>query len=571
MPPQTMNPSIQHTSSNPAFARKAVGRTDYRPLILIMIIALTLRILWMASNATVISGEGAEYVRMAQNLAAGNGLRGNFQGPETMYAPFFPVLTVGLDLLIRDAELAAHIITLIFGTALIVPVFFIARRMYGDHVALLGAALVAFHPLFIALSGSIYNENVYIPLLLAGVYFGMSSLESRRNRDFVFLSVCLSLAYLCRPEAFAYPVFFVAALWAGAVLGRVSRREAGRGSAVILVTFLLFAAPYIGFLYAKTGQVRLEGKWNINYTIGCRMRSGMSFTEAAFGLAPDATVAGPLLDPFRFASQTPCPHSIAEKARTLLATAKRNREVVFRLLRDSAFGGALPLVLVVIGVFRKSWNQRRLFYEGIIVCMMISVLFLNLTNPDVSFRYILPLLPFGVLWTAKGIEELGQWTRGLVCSIKGRLLPSPKWAGLFVEVIALLLIFDVALAGTRANWFFLSERADFADVKKAGIWLNKLSPGPKRIAAPTTIFTYYAQGTLVGLPFAESARTLRYVDSKNVDFIEVDSHFSSDSPEVADWVEHGIPDKRAQPIYEVGTSPNKKITIYRWEKPVSSH
>ncbi len=571
MPPQTMNPSIQHTGSNSAFARKAVGRIDYRPLILIMIIALGLRILWMASNAVVISGEGAEYVRMAQNLVAGNGLTGNFEGPETMYAPFFSVLTAGLDLLVKDAELAAHIITLIFGTVLIVPLFFITRRMYGDHVAFLGAALVAFHPLFIALSGSIYNEDVYIPLLLAGVYFGMSSLESRRNRDFVLLSVCLSLAYVCRPEAFAYPVFFAAALWTGAVLGRVPIREAARGSAVILVTFLLFAAPYIGFLYAKTGQLRLEGKWNINYTIAYRLRSGMSFNEATSGLGPDSSVAGPELEPFRFASQTPCPHSSADKARTMLASAKRNREATLRLLRDSAFGGSLPLVLVIIGLFRKSWNRRRLFHEAIVACMVISVLFLVLTGPEASFRFILPLVPFGVIWTAKGIEELGQWTRGLVCSIKGRFLPSPQRASLVVKVISLLLIFAAPFVGTRANWFFVSEQESFADVKKAGIWLNNLSPGPKRIAAATTVFPYYAQGTLVGLPFAEPAQALRYIDSKNVDFIEVDSHFASDYPEVADWLKHGIQDNRAQPIYEAGTSASKKIIVYRWEKPVRSH
>ena len=148
---------------------------------------------------------------MAENLAHGRGLVGNFPGPETMYAPLLSVLTAGLSVLTRNSELAAHLICLVFGVALIIPVFFIALRMYDIRVAYLSAALVAFHPLLIALSGSIFNENVYITLLLASVYFGMRSLESRRNRDYVLLGLCLSLAYLSRPEAFAYLWFFVLA------------------------------------------------------------------------------------------------------------------------------------------------------------------------------------------------------------------------------------------------------------------------------------------------------------------------------------------------------------------------
>ena len=64
----------------------------------------------MLAKAPVISLEGGEYVRMAENLAHGRGLVGNFPGPETMYAPLLSVLTAGLSFLTRNAELAAHLI-----------------------------------------------------------------------------------------------------------------------------------------------------------------------------------------------------------------------------------------------------------------------------------------------------------------------------------------------------------------------------------------------------------------------------------------------------------------------------
>ena len=68
------------------------------------------------------------------------------------------------------------------------------------------------------------------------------------------------------------------------------------------------------------------------------LRSGMNFTEAAYGLGPDATVAGPQMDPFRFAAYTPYPHSFAEKVKTLWAIAKLNGHVETRVVRDGPSG-----------------------------------------------------------------------------------------------------------------------------------------------------------------------------------------------------------------------------------------
>jgi 4-amino-4-deoxy-L-arabinose transferase-like glycosyltransferase len=532
---------------------------------------LAFRIYWMVAKTPVISNEGSEYVRMAENLANGKGLVGNFEGPATMYAPLFSVLTAGVSLLTKNAELAAHLISIVFGTALIIPVFFIALRMYGVRVAYLSAALVAFHPLLIALSGSIYNENVYIPLLLAGVYFGMRALESHKNRDYVLLSLCLSLAYLSRPEAFAYPLLFALALWVSVIVSRLPVRQAALGAALILVTFLLVASPYIGFLYVHTGHVRLEGKWGINYTIANRIRSGMNSAEAAGGLGPDSSVAGPLLDPFRFAAYTPYPHTVADKVETLWAMAKLNRQDVFRFLRDRAIGGPLVLVLALLGLFRKSWGPRRLFHESIIICTVMSILFLMLTASSAEFRYVLPLLAFGILWTTKGIDELGKWTRSLICSLKVPFLPAAQNMGLTVEVSLALLIFIVALRGTRSNGLFDTEQSTYAYVKQACLWLKDVGPGSKRIACVATIPTYYAKGTVVGLPYAESSQTLRYLDSRNVDFIVLDSHYVSNFPVLSDWIKHGIPDQRAQLIYEAGADVNNRVAIYRWEKPPGVH
>ena len=79
------------------------GEFRFKPLLLLFVLGFIPRIYWMITRTPVISGEGSEYVRMAENLALGKGLVGNFEGPETMYAPFFPLLTAALHVLIKNA------------------------------------------------------------------------------------------------------------------------------------------------------------------------------------------------------------------------------------------------------------------------------------------------------------------------------------------------------------------------------------------------------------------------------------------------------------------------------------
>ena len=77
--------------------------------------------------------------------------------------------------------------------------------------------------------------------------------------------------------------------------------------------------------------------------------------------------------------------------------------------------------------------------------------------------------------------------------------------------------------------------------------------------------TYYAEGTLIGLPYAHSDQALQYLERNNIDFVVLDAQYAGRFPEVPDWINNGIPDRRAHRIYEVGSDPSKKIVIYRWD------
>ena len=95
---------------------------------------------------------------MTEDLADGKGCIGKFEGPETMYTPLFPLLTTGVYPFIGNVESAAHLVSLSFGIALVIPVFLKVSMIYGRCVSHISALFIAFHPLFVKLSGSVFNE-----------------------------------------------------------------------------------------------------------------------------------------------------------------------------------------------------------------------------------------------------------------------------------------------------------------------------------------------------------------------------------------------------------------------------
>jgi 4-amino-4-deoxy-L-arabinose transferase-like glycosyltransferase len=533
-------------------------------LLVIVLVGFALRLVWMLTETPVISMEGSEYVRMAENLAQGHGLIGNFEGPETMYTPLFSVLTAGMMPLARSGEAAAHLVALLFGTALIAVVFAIARFMYGERTAHLCAALVAVHPLLVKLSASIYNEAVYVTLLVTAIYFGIRTLDLQSLRDALITGLCLGLAYLSRPEAFVYPIFFAIALCAAGVTYKRMRAAAVR-SAVLVGAFCVLASPYVAFLYHHTGHFRMEGKWSMNYTIAQRLHMGMNFNQAAYGIDDDLTAAGPLLVPSKFADFTPFPHALSDKVGTMLTLANANKEMVYGELVAPWTGSPVLLALAILGLFRTWWSKRRVVQETVLLLIAASIVLLVLTATAISSRYFFPLVPLLVLWGGKGVEEIGQWGRGLAGQ-STRLISQPIPIGVGLQVFAALLVIALAVHGTRHLREFVIEQADHSTTRDAGLWLRQYHPGPKRVAALLTVVPYYADATLVQFPFAHPDLTLRYLDMKHVDFVVLESQYATTIPTIGEWLAHGIPDDHARLIFDSANADGNRVLIYSWQE-----
>ena len=193
---------------------------SYRVLLCILLAALVLRLGWWLYAAPVVSQDGAEYLCAARNLVRGHGYVGCYEGPELMYAPLYPVLIAAFSIVFRNLETGAHLVSLLFGIFLIVPVFLTAWLIYGKRVAYISAVLTALYPVSSSWPAPPFTEAPYVTLFMSGIYCGLRALESRSAKYCLLTGTCFALAYLGRPEAFAYPAFFAIAICIVAALTR---------------------------------------------------------------------------------------------------------------------------------------------------------------------------------------------------------------------------------------------------------------------------------------------------------------------------------------------------------------
>ena len=114
------------------------GDIDRKVLLGLLVFAFLLR-LPLLFFPEVIHNDGTEYIRHAKLV-----LIGNWSGGKA--PPLYPALIAFAHLFIPDAERAGILISIIFGTLLILPVVYLGKEMFNARVGILSGLIAAVHP-----------------------------------------------------------------------------------------------------------------------------------------------------------------------------------------------------------------------------------------------------------------------------------------------------------------------------------------------------------------------------------------------------------------------------------------
>lgn len=248
--------------------RQRVRRIDPYLMVIIVLslLAFIVKIELLSQRRPYVDPDEGYYLILARNLLTGGGY--TFNGlPNVHFPPLLPICIAVIYRLCDDLQTSLSIITALAGSILGILVFVITRRIIKPIFAAFSSFLVLYA----------YQMNAFIPtkthygnvlyrgseifcgcLIFFGIYFTILFVEKKKTIPAMIAGAFFALAYLTRPESlilFLFEVFVLIFLKMTLTKGIRSRHIV-----FMIISFILFSAPYVIFLKNTTGKWILSGK-----------------------------------------------------------------------------------------------------------------------------------------------------------------------------------------------------------------------------------------------------------------------------------------------------------------------
>ena len=525
-------------------------------LIPFLAIGLFIRAVCSILFSGMIDGEGAEYVRIAENVLRGIGYIGiATPGPQLFFPPLFPLMIAVWSFITRDLEAAGRLISIVMGSLIVFPVYTIARRLYSRKIAVSAAALSAIHPLLVLYSTTVYCEPTFITLILLAMSTAMRVADRPTWLNTFLMGAIYGLAYLVRPEGFVYMVVAIGLISIAIIFKPRPPRTTQFGRLFLApLVFIAVTAPYIGWLSYHSGHLRLENKSLLNMTTAMRMLDGMPLEEAAFGVRKDTTPSGVWNQPNLAIVQASAPdfrsvtRLLAKKTKSVIT------ESIGTVAGNPGFGSPAIFALAILGVFARPWSPRRALDQFHILVVLGLAIFAMYFTYSPADRFCLLFIPFLCIWGSAGAFQFSRWVKrsAPLFHVKPSSLSTVAklgWTAAFTAILLPSAVYaGVAFAVSR------SERP----FKEIGALLGAAQP--VRISATFTNVAFHANADFVWLPYCDEQTARQYLQRAGVTHVVLREDDSSSIPYLKKWWVGGIP--AAHETARSVSSSGKHLKVY---------
>ena len=403
-------------------------RDERRLLLGIFLATLAVRLMAWAGTYTI-GTDSAAFLRMAELMRGGSW----HAALQTYYHPGYPAAVALTSLVAGDLERAGFLVSILFGSLAALPLYLLARDLFGRPAALVTVALYALHYSLVELHVDVMTEGLYCAALFAAIWMGRRFLDAGRLPWAVGAGGAAAAAYLVRHEGLIAVIGL--ACWFLFEAARRRDRTSGDlilGTAIAIGTFLIAAMPFLVWVRGEAGHWATTAKG-----------SGAPFRRL---------LGGDVVTP--------------RGALTAEALREMAKLYFFVLLA--------PLAAGLIRGWREE-RRRRLYLASWAAAYLIGVGYTMHGMGYVSFRYLVPgfclLLPF----TAWGLLSLVD------------LLPSRH------RVRAALAA--TLAAGILVGFKTVDvHRWEEVPLVRAGEWIRAHSPGRPSILTTRDKVVWHARG-----------------------------------------------------------------------------
>lgn len=431
-----------------------------------------------------ISSDGVVYLRAAGDFYGGQ----ISDGLASVYPPGYPLLVAALYPLIGEWELAGQIVSLLFGIAILFPLFAIFALTFNEKIALIGTALVAISPYLALYSVHVRSESTYLFLSCWVVYLVLAAGRSGSMWQMGWAGVLGGYAYLVRPEAIGFlvlvPLYLVYLYTSqtGFSVGRVSR-----SIAAVVIGFLFFALPYIAYLSIDTGRIgAISRKAGITLEINLR-EAGYRTTDSIDGTGD----AAPLVFT-DYVRQHPV--SYLQKVISDLPEATW-------VFLEAIYYAFIPFLMLGLYLMlrEKFWQRLDFPLLGFVLFYVYGFALVY-----VKRRYALQAVPIALGWVALGIYWLWDYLTHKLAHKRGMAV------GLVIGMFLLVATLPKTLKPVSL---------EKAYVREAGMYLRGINKAGLRVAVLDDRVTFYARADTVLLTPQDSSNLVSRLREERVDYL----------------------------------------------------
>jgi len=336
-------------------------------LLFLFFATLVLRLL-LVLTAAGISDDGCGYLFLARDIAGGN-FNSVFS---SIWPPLFPILAAAASLIFRDIEISGRMVSCIFGSLTVFPLFFLVRSIFDKRTALVTVLFFAIHPYLCQASAEALSEALYFFFVTSIAFISWFAIRKKKALPFLAVGLLLLSAGLTRFEGFALVLLVLAWIWVPG-LHKVRDNVGWKltSTSFCLITFAAALFSYVVSVHRDTG------KWQVT--------SRQSYHTKVSLNAPGETRS--------------------EKARYLLRyKVYPNIQLIPASLAKAYHPVFLPLLF--FGLIRR----KRLggFGTGDIFVLSFALYRLTLLTvfAGITVRYLYAFVPITLSWAGAGFWEI---------------------------------------------------------------------------------------------------------------------------------------------------------------------
>lgn len=458
----------------------------------LFLITFLLRVV-LVFTAGGIANDGCSYVELAKEIAAGN----IQEISRSTLPPLFPLFIAGASYIFHDFEISARIISCIFGSLTVFPLFFLIKNIFDKKTALITVLFFIIHPYLFQASGEVLTEAIYYFFLTSTVSLCWIALQKKKSGLFLVVGLLILLAFLARFEGFFLIFLVLAWIWLFNLSKiRTEIRWKIASSFFCIITFIIVLLPYCLIISKGAGKFQI-----------CTRQQ--HYEKILF---EPVTAKGTPLQKIGRVVKGNFIHSIPQ--------------IPFFFVKSYYSAFLLPLVFGLAGRKRlKGFKLGELF----ILSFILHRLFVLLIFAGMNARYLYAFIPIALCWAGVGFWEIDY---RLQEKFKDKNLVIGKYSLSRYSIIILVVIMAICLPrGLRPI------RQHRAVQKEAGYWL-KANAGQKEfvIVSPSPQEAFYAGASWYVLKGKTYTEVIENARNKNADFIIIDRNIEKACPDFKDSV-----------------------------------